>query len=262
MKKNFSKLLVCLLSLSLASCGGNEEGGVTKLSFFSWGNETETKLNEELVNQFNEIHRGEIEVKFTPVPSGDYETKIGYEILTELQQNKDYHCAIYLLFIRHNLLIDKQISFLETAYCSEDMLFTYQLFCSAQTAAYCKIIPYHRRYHAGSIVTSAKSHRHFRSCRDVYRKIRDFSEAISIISDRTAREYIARCAFNVFNVYEKLSKADKKSCKEELREFKNNVLENNAFGNTALKMRCYGKIFWFIYKIYEKTVGRLLKGKK
>ena len=76
MKKSFSKLLVCLLSLSLASCGGNEEGGVTKLSFFSWGNETETKLNEELVAQFNEIHKGEIEVKFTPVPSGDYETKI------------------------------------------------------------------------------------------------------------------------------------------------------------------------------------------
>lgn len=193
---------------------------------------------------------------------GDYETKIGYEILTELQRNKDYHCAIYLLFIRRSLLIDNQISFLESAYCSEDMLFTYQLFCSARTAAYCKITPYHRRYHAGSIVTSAKSHRHFRSCRDVYCKIRDYSETISIISDRTAREYIARCAFNVFNVYEKLSKADKKDCKKELREFRNDVLENNAFGNTALKMRCYGKAFWFIYKIYEKTVGRLLKGKK
>ena len=76
MKKNFSKLLVCLLSLSLASCGGDDNSGVTKLSFFSWGNETETKLNEELVAQFNEMHKGEIEVKFTPVPSGDYETKI------------------------------------------------------------------------------------------------------------------------------------------------------------------------------------------
>ena len=76
MKKNFSKLLVCLLSLSLASCGGDDNSGVTKLSFFSWGNETETKLNEELVSQFNEMHKGEIEVKFTPVPSGDYETKI------------------------------------------------------------------------------------------------------------------------------------------------------------------------------------------
>ena len=76
MNKNFSKLLVCLLALPLASCGEGEEGGVTKLSFFSWGNETETKLNEELVAQFNKMHKGEIEVKFTPVPSGDYETKI------------------------------------------------------------------------------------------------------------------------------------------------------------------------------------------
>ena len=40
------------------------------------------------------------------------------------------------------------------------------------------------------------------------------------------------------------------------------ILRNEAFNNTALKMRCYGKAFWFVYKLFEKTVGRLLKGTK
>ena len=67
---------------------------------------------------------------------------------------------------------------------------------------------------------------------------------------------------NVFNVFEKLSMSDKKSCKNELKIFKKDILKKNAFGNTALKMRCYGKAFWIIYKVFDKTVGRLLKGTK
>lgn len=87
---------------------------------------------------------------------GTYTPKSGYEILTELHKNKDYHCAIYLLFIRHSLLADNNISFLESAYCSEDMLFTYQVYCSAEKAVQCKNTMYHRRYRSGSIVTSKK----------------------------------------------------------------------------------------------------------
>ena len=48
----------------------------------------------------------------------------------------------------------------------------------------------------------------------------------------------------------------------EYKTLKKDILLHSAFGNTALKMRCYGKAFWFIYKIFEKTVGRLLKGTK
>lgn len=73
--------------------------------------------------------------------------------------------------------------------------------------------------------------------------------------------YLSRCAFNVFNVYEQLNKSDKKNCRKDLNKFKQFVFDNDTFNNTALKMRCYGKGFWFIYKIFEKTVGRLLKGK-
>lgn len=196
------------------------------------------------------------------VVNGTYETKSGYEILTELHRNKDYHCSVVLLFINRTFLNINNIRFLESAYCSEDMLFTYKVFCSSEKTAQCKNTLYYRRYRTNSIVTSKKSQRHFRSCRDVYGEIRDYSEKIGKSGDYMATEYTVRCAYNALNVYKKLSKNDKKLCKDEYKNLKKDILSRNAFGNPALKMRCYGTAFWFIYKLFEKSAGKLLKGKK
>lgn len=193
---------------------------------------------------------------------GTYEAKSGYETLTELHKNKDYHCAIYLLFINHQLLKENNITFLESAYCSEDMLFTYQVYCSAKKAVQCKKTMYHRRYRPNSIVTSKKSERHFRSCRDVFEKVWEYSESIGKTGDYMATEYTVRCAFNALDTYKRLSNDDKRICKKEYKNLKKNILSCGAFGNAALKMRCHGKIFWFIYKILEKVAGKLLKGKQ
>lgn len=191
-----------------------------------------------------------------------YEPANGYEILTKLHINKDYHCAIYLLFIKKTLLDDNNICFLDSAYCSEDMLFTYQVYCSAKKTVQCRKTLYNRRYRSGSIVTSKKTLRHFRSCRDVYERIRDYSEAIGKTGDYTATEYTVRCAYNALDTFKKISKKDRSECKKEYKALKKDILSHSAFGNTALKMRCYGKVFWFIYKLFDKTAGKLLKGKK
>ena len=112
-----------------------------------------------------------------------------------------------------------------------------------------------------AIILDSKTKKHFTSNIAVYRYNSEFANELG--DNITAvYGYVSRCAFNVFNVYEKLCKTDKTNCKNELREFKKDLLQRNAFGNTALKMRCYGKIFWFIYKILDKTVGKLLKGTK
>ncbi len=202
------------------------------------------------------------EVKQGYFVNGTYESKSGYEMLTELHNNKDYHCSVVLLFINRTLLNSNNIRFLESAYCSEDMLFTYKVFCSSKKAAQCKHTLYHRRYRSLSIVTSKKSQRHFRSCRDVYEEIRDFSQKIHKTGDYMATEYTVRCAFNALDTYKKISKSNQKLCRNEYKVLKKDILSHSAFGNTALKMRCYGKVFWFIYKIFDKTVGKLLKGKK
>lgn len=193
---------------------------------------------------------------------GTYEAKSGYEMLTELHGNKDYHCSVVLLFINKELLNTNNIRFLESAYWSEDMLFTYKVYCSAKKAAQCKETLYHRRYRSSSIITSKKTQRHFRSRRDVYGEIRDYSEKIGKTGDYMATEYTVRCAYNALDIYKEIPQKDRKLCRNEYRELKKDILSHSAFGNTALKMRCRGKIFWFTYKVFDKTVGRLLKGKK
>ena len=77
-----------------------------------------------------------------------------------------------------------------------------------------------------------------------------------------ATEYTVRCAFNALDTYKNISKKEQRLCKKEYKSLKKDILSHSAFGDTALKMRCHGKAFWFIYKVLEKTVGRLAKGTK
>lgn len=190
-----------------------------------------------------------------------YKTDTGYNVFESMTQNNEYHSAVPLLFLKKQFLIDCGISFIpDIVY--EDMIFTYQIFCKSAVVSQCKEALYYRRYRKNSIMTSAKSKKHFTSCIVVYKNNASFTNKLKSDNKKACNKYVCRCAFNVFNVYEKLNKKDKKSCKSELKSFRNNVLANNAFEDKSLKMRCYGKTFWFIYKIFEKTVGRLMKGTK
>lgn len=189
----------------------------------------------------------------------NYKTDIGYNVLTKLNNNKDFHCAIYLMLIRKDVLLRNDIAFLETAYCSEDMLFTYQLYSVAQRVAQCCETLYYRRYRKSSIVTSKKTARHYLSCRAVYEEIKKFSEKIGKVEDGTAKAFIVRCAFNALDTFTKISKEEKRMHQKDYLSLKKSILKDKAYGNKALKMRCYGKIFWFIYKAFEKTVGRLFE---
>lgn len=190
-----------------------------------------------------------------------YLTDNGYDIFASMVQCKEFHSAVPLLFISKQLLLDSSIKFVP-GILYEDMVFTYQIFCSAETVSQCSRALYHRRYRKDSIMTSAKSKKHFDGCIAVYSHNSEFTKNLTLENTSAAYEFVSRCAFNIFNVYEKLGKADKKSCKSELKKAKKDIIKNKAFGNKALKMRCYGKVFWFIYKVFEKTVGRLLKGTK
>lgn len=200
-------------------------------------------------------------VKQNYIRKHNYQTDSGINIFSRMAENKEFHSAVPLLFIGRDFLLNSGISFIpDILY--EDMVFTYQLFCKASTVSQCTDALYYRRYRKNSIMTSSKTKKHFTSCVAVYQQNSRFANELARNHITAIYNYISRCAFNVFNVYEKLGKKDKKSCKKELKDFKKDVLANNAFGNSALKMRCYGKSVWVAYKIFEKTVGRLLKGTK
>ncbi len=200
-------------------------------------------------------------VKQNYIRKNQYKTDNGYNVFSEMTQNEEYHSAVPLLLINKAFLLKSGISFV-SGILYEDMVFTYQIFCKAATISQCSDALYHRRYRKNSIMTSSKSKKHFTSCVAVYTANTLFTKQISKTDISAAYKYICRCAFNIFNVYEKLSKSDKKICKAELKKAKKDILRNEAFGDTALRMRCYGKSFWFIYKIFDKTVGRLKKGTK
>ncbi len=200
-------------------------------------------------------------VKQNYIRKNKYQTNSGLDIFSQMTKSEEFHSAVPLLFIGRDFLLSNGISFIPDVF-YEDMVFTYQLFCKAATVSQCDEALYHRRYRKNSIMTSSKSKKHFRSSVVVYLRNSEFTNKQASNNPESLYNFVCRCAFNVFNIYEKLSKEDKQSCKNELKDFKKDVLGNNAFGNTALKMRCYGKVFWFICKIFEKTVGRLLKGTK
>ena len=188
-----------------------------------------------------------------------YETEEGYKVLEKLQKNQEYHSAVPLLFLKKEFLQDRGIRF-ESGILYEDMLNTYEVYCKAKRAAHIQKAFYQRRYRSNSIMTSRKNQRHYISAMMVYKKAREGSEQIGKLEDDTARKYVIRCAFNALNMYNKLSRADKRICKAEYINLKKEIMGNKAYNDNALKMRCYGTFAWFIYKIYEKSLGRILKG--
>ena len=201
-------------------------------------------------------------VKQNYIRKNKYQTNCGLDVFLQMTENNEFHSAVYLMLFKKTFIDNNVLKFVP-GILHEDMVFTYQALCLAEVVSQQPAALYYRRYRKNSIMTSSKTIKHFTSCIDVCNINMNFTrETLGTNIPTEIYNYLSRCAFNVFNVYEKLEKSNKTICKKELEIFKNDIINNNAFGNTALKIRCYGKVFWFIYKIFDKTVGRLLKGTK
>lgn len=70
----FTLIAVMLSSIVITTCACTTSKA-NKITFASWGNETEQAIFTQLVKQFNE-ENPDIEVTYTPIPTGDYQTKI------------------------------------------------------------------------------------------------------------------------------------------------------------------------------------------
>ncbi len=185
-----------------------------------------------------------------------YGTDNGLAMLEKLCENKDFHSAIQHFFFKTSFIKEEKLNFLEGAI-YEDVLFAYQSFCKAKKVTHINSPIYFRRYRENSIMTSNKSLHHFNSIVAVFYELVSFSFNTSEYLSKVQTAYITRFAFNVFNIYDRLTDKDKKVCKKQLLEVRNKILKDNAYNDKALKMRCYGKVFWFAYKAFEKTIGRL-----
>ncbi len=198
----------------------------------------------------------DLQMKQTYMRKHKYPVQSGIKAFEQMQTFNEYHCVVWGMLLRKSLLVDNAIKFISGVY-YEDMAYTYEVLCRAQTVSQCHEVLYRRRYRENSTMTSMKSKKYFDSSVAVYEYIRDFSVENKFAEYNFAKKYIARNASNVFNNFYKLNRQDKKLCKDKLLKVKKEILHDNAYGDTALKMKCYSNLLWFIYKVFEKTIGKL-----
>ncbi len=183
-----------------------------------------------------------------------YQTKSGIEIFSEMQKNGEFHSSVPLMFMRREFLSENNISFISGVY-YEDMAFTFEALCLADIVSQCAESLYFRRYRKNSIMTSTKNIKYFESIVFVYNRILQFAENNKLSENDAVKKYIIRIAYNVFNNHNALSKIDKKSASATFSEIKKDIIKNNAFGDTALKFKCYNNVLWIFYKSIKKIFG-------
>ncbi len=181
----------------------------------------------------------------------------GIDMLTELYKNSEYHASVPLMFFRKSFLDEENLTFKNGIY-HEDELFTFSVYCKAKKVSYLNKPLYNRRYRDNSITLSKKTLKHFHSMCIVFEEMIQISMNINLTDEDAINKCLVRCALNIFNVFEKLRISDKIKTKNRLNSEKNIIKTQMFFNDKALKFRCYGKIFWVIYKIYEL----FLKGNK
>ena len=187
-----------------------------------------------------------------------YETSAGYEVLEQHLKNKEYHCSVPLMLLDREWLRKTEITFIPHII-YEDMIFTYEILCKADCVAQVKKALYQRRYRKNSVMTTKKSLKNFTSACRVYEEVKMFSMEEGSLEKKAATDYIVRCAFNALNIYRSIEKNEQKSNWKVYQMLKKDILNHKAFGNKALRARCYGRIVWFGYKVLEKGF-KILKG--
>ena len=185
-----------------------------------------------------------------------YESNTGIVVLEQLQNNKEYHSVVYLLFLRRDFLLQNNLHFIN-GIVYEDMVYTYQVFSLAKKVIQCQEKLHCRRFRADSIMTGKKSKKYFDSCCTAYNTVRQFAECEGLLDLPVTQSYLIRLAFNIFNNYEKLSGSDKKVCRADLKVAKKELKANGFYQDISLKARCYGKLWWALCKGFQKI---FLKG--
>ena len=182
-----------------------------------------------------------------------YETNLGYKLMEELLLNNEFHVGTPFFFISVGVFRKNKLRFKEGVM-YEDMLMSYQLFTFAQYCAHLDEKLYVRRYRENSVMTTKLTSYNYSSIVDVFNSMIKFSANIE--KNKVQNKHIVRCAYNVINIYYSLNREDRNKYKDTYEVFKKTVLDNNAFSDISLKMRCYGYLPWFIYKSFTKVFGR------
>lgn len=179
----------------------------------------------------------------------DYGTGKGSDFFEEMVRNKEFHVAVWQLLYKRKFLEANDLRFVE-GIMYEDCIFALKIYCLADKAVHVNEYLYHRRYRANSVMTSKKTERNFVSALKAYKEVLAFCDEMNGKVD--TNEYLSRIAFNAMSNYRALDSNDKKKYRNDFTRLKKNILLHNAFEDGSLKASCKGKLFWIIYKVFNK----------
>lgn len=182
-----------------------------------------------------------------------YETDRAIDIMEKMMKKKEFHVAIWMLLLDKRIIDDNNLLFRE-GIIYEDMIISYQFYCFAKRAAHVNEKLYFRRYRENSVMTSKRTEKNLNSAATVYREVAAFMK--SLPENYSSNSHIIRCAFNFLQVYRSMSSDVKKNNKAMYADIKKDILKNDAYGDTALKLDCYSHLLWFLYKGINKVFNR------
>ena len=211
-----------------------EETGAELVFFDAWA------LDEDTGHR-SEANYGHKE-RYAPEP--------GAALMAKMVKNRDFHMGVWQLFYKKSFFDRTGLTF-EEGIIYEDFLFTCKAYCLAERVSYVPEFLYTRRYRANSVMTAKKTMKNFTSAETVYYAVRDFAEENGAVP----AAYLARGAFNAITCYEALSGEEKKEAKARVRAVKKDILAHGAYGDPALKARCYGKPLWAACRGFQKIFG-------
>ena len=186
----------------------------------------------------------------------DYPTASGKDVLCRLLRYREFHVSIPLLLIRRSFLEEIQLP-LEEGIALEDMIYAFGLYVMADRVAYLPEALYRRRYRPGSVMSTPNWSFKFHCACVVYEKVRDFLLNSQYAAQPELLGYLQDRVLNVIEYYGKMPREEKAKQRKRYKALLEDVKSHGYYGGTDVKMRCYGYFPWFVYKVYEKTVGRL-----
>ena len=192
---------------------------------------------------------GETELRGLYEYKESYPTGDPYQIMLKMMEHKEFHVAIWMLLLDKKILIDNQLYFKE-GIIYEDMIISYQFYCMANRAAHIQQKLYNRRYRPNSVMTSVKAEKNYISAATVYREVSAFMKTLP--DSKQSPIHIIRCAFNLLNIYRKMSSDVQKKYKDDYKAIIQDILDKDAYGDKALKFDCKSHLLWGAYKLKKK----------
>lgn len=179
-----------------------------------------------------------------------YETASSYSIMSRMMEQKEFHVAIWMLLLDRSIFTDNDLFFKE-GIIYEDMIISYQFYCLAHRAAHVRQKLYNRRYRPNSVMTSKKTEKNYISAATVYREVAKFRK--NLPKEKQSPQHLIRCAFNVLTIYRQMTPEIQKKYQSDYQEIVHDILNNDAFGDTSLKLDCKSHLLWGAYKVFRKV---------